>query len=122
MYVRVGVGEPERSEYRLWRMRIYVDAAEAGASLSTLRSGDHGEHPRTRRSLEGCPRHESNLRTRSRKPLPSVRSHSARLVHVAHARWSAGSDVAVIGRGDPPRAVNGRCPRSTDCGFCDLSA
>jgi len=36
VYVRVGVGEPHRSEYRLWRMRIYVDAAEAGASLSTL--------------------------------------------------------------------------------------
>lgn len=34
MYVRVGVGEPVRAEFRVWRMRIYLDAAEAGASLS----------------------------------------------------------------------------------------
>jgi hypothetical protein len=32
----VGVGEPDLAEYRLWRMRLYVEAAEAGASLSTL--------------------------------------------------------------------------------------
>lgn len=37
MDVRVGIGEPDHAEYRLWRMRIYIDAAEAGASLSTLR-------------------------------------------------------------------------------------
>jgi len=36
VYVRIGIGEPNRSEYRVWRMRIYLDAAEAGASLSTL--------------------------------------------------------------------------------------
>lgn len=36
MDIRVGIGEPDRAEYRLWRMRIYLEAAEAGASLSTL--------------------------------------------------------------------------------------
>ena len=39
MYVRVGVGEPDRSEFRCWRLRLYVDAAEAGASLSGFRRG-----------------------------------------------------------------------------------
>ena len=30
----VGVGEPDRSEFRCWRLRLYVDAAAAGGSYS----------------------------------------------------------------------------------------
>src|SRR3990172_591074 len=39
VYVRIGVGRPDWWEYRCWRMRLYVDAAEAGASLSSVRRG-----------------------------------------------------------------------------------
>lgn len=39
MYVRIGVGEPDRSGFRCWRLRLYIDAAEAGASVSGPRRG-----------------------------------------------------------------------------------
>lgn len=57
MYVRVGIGEPDRAEYRLWRMRIYLDAAEAGASLSTLqRRGATKRETETERSADEAAR------------------------------------------------------------------
>jgi hypothetical protein len=43
VYVRVGVGEPDRSEFRCWRLRLYVDAAEAGACLSGPRRGGNAK-------------------------------------------------------------------------------
>jgi hypothetical protein len=64
VYVRVGVGEPDRSEFRCWRMRLYVDAAEAGASLSGPRRG--GKTPKApepeRSALEAGRRARGQIR------------------------------------------------------------
>ena len=64
MYVRVGVGEPDRSEFRCWRLRLCVDAAEAGASLSGPRRG--GKSNRTpepeRSALEAARRARGQIR------------------------------------------------------------
>jgi hypothetical protein len=64
MYVRVGVGEPERSGFRCWRLRLYIDAAEAGASLSGPRRGGTSNRRREpeRSALEADRRARGQIR------------------------------------------------------------